>query len=482
MIGAVRNETAERQLAFIGGHPELGSRVGQAADLTDASQSEQGSLGLNGLSADEFATFSRLNQAYRDKFRFPFIICVRRHTRNSILRNFERRLGNDIAAERAQALTEIGLITRLRLVALVDGPGAPVTTGRLSAHVLDTTTGRPAPGIKVTLHEIGGSARGLIAEAVTNTDGRTDKPLISGEPLRIGTYELTFQVGGYFQRRFSRRRADPLRHRGAGGALPRAVARDAVELYDLPRKLDVTIYVMAGLVPAIPIRDAPPATDAGQAGRTRLNRVIDLYTWTTPNGRKISIALEEMGLPYTAHAVDISKDEQFKPEFLKISPNNRIPAIVDRDNGLSLMESGAILQYLGDKTGKLLPKSGEKRWRTLEWLNWQMGGPGPMLGQVHHFTKYNPGKAPYAEERYLKEGHRLYKVLNTRLEGREYVADDYSIADIAIWPWISRYEWQTIDLNQYPNVKRWYLTIAKKPATQKGYKVPKDVGEVPIPA
>ncbi|MEW6451265.1 MAG: glutathione S-transferase N-terminal domain-containing protein [Pseudomonadota bacterium] len=210
--------------------------------------------------------------------------------------------------------------------------------------------------------------------------------------------------------------------------------------------------------------------------------MIDLYTWTTPNGRKISIALEEMGLPYTVHPVDIGKDEQFKPEFLKISPNNRIPAIVDRDNGLSLMESGAILTYLGDKTGKLLPKSGEKRWKTLEWLNWQMGGPGPMLGQVHHFVKYNPGKAPYAEERYLKEAHRLYKVLNTRLEGREYVADDYSIADIAIWPWISRYEWQTIDMKQYPNVLRWYKTIAAKPATQKGYKVPKDVGEIPIPA
>ena len=159
--------------------------------------------------------------------------------------------------------------------------------------------------------------------------------------------------------------------------------------------------------------------------------VIDLYTWTTPNGRKVSIALEEMGLPYTVHAVDISKDEQFKPEFLKISPNNRIPAIVDTENGLSLMESGAILTYLGDKTGKLLPKSGEKRWSTLEWLNWQMGGIGPMLGQVHHYTKYNPGKAPYAEERYLKEAHRLYGVLNKRLDGREYVADDYSIADIA---------------------------------------------------
>jgi GSH-dependent disulfide-bond oxidoreductase len=210
--------------------------------------------------------------------------------------------------------------------------------------------------------------------------------------------------------------------------------------------------------------------------------VIDLYTWTTPNGRNASIALEEFGLPYTAHAVDLSKDEQFKPEFLKIAPNNRIPAIVDRDNGMSLMESGAILIYLGEKTGKFLPKAGEPRYRVLEWLMWQMGGPGPMLGQVHHFVKYNPGKAPYAEERYLKEAHRLYKVLNTRLEGRDYVADDYSIADMAIWPWISRYEWQTIDLNQYPNVKRWYLALAARPAYQKGYHVPKKVQEIPIPA
>ena len=175
--------------------------------------------------------------------------------------------------------------------------------------------------------------------------------------------------------------------------------------------------------------------------------MIDLYTWTTPNGRKASIVLEELGLPYTAHAVDISKDEQFKPEFLKISPNNRIPAIVDRDNGMSLMEFGAILIYLADKTGKLLPKDGERRYRVLEWLMWQMGGPGPMFGQVHHFVKYNKGKAPYAEERYLKEAHRLYGVLDRRLAGREFVADDYSIADIAIWPWVSRYEWQTVDLN-----------------------------------
>ena len=210
--------------------------------------------------------------------------------------------------------------------------------------------------------------------------------------------------------------------------------------------------------------------------------MIDLYTWTTPNGRKVSIALEELGLPYTAHPIDISKDEQFAPDFLKIAPNNRIPAIVDRDNNnFSLMESGAILIYLADKTGKLMPKSGEGRYRTIEWLMWQMGGTGPMLGQVHHFVKYNKGKAPYAEERYLKEANRLYGVLNKQLEGRDFITGEYSIADIANWPWISRFEWQNIDLNQYPNVKRWYLAIAARPAVQKGYQVPKDMVPIPMP-
>jgi GST-like protein len=209
--------------------------------------------------------------------------------------------------------------------------------------------------------------------------------------------------------------------------------------------------------------------------------VIDLYTWTTPNGRKVSIALEELGLPYTVHAIDIGKDDQFKPEFLKVSPNNKIPAIVDRDNNFSLFESGAILMYLAEKTGKLMPKDLQARYRVVEWLMWQMGGVGPMLGQVHHFVKYNKGKAPYAEERYSKEAHRLYGVLNKQLEDKDFIAGDYSIADIATWPWISRFEWQEIDLNKYPNVKRWYISIANRPAVQKGYKVPKDVGEVPMP-
>ena len=209
--------------------------------------------------------------------------------------------------------------------------------------------------------------------------------------------------------------------------------------------------------------------------------MIDLYTWTTPNGRKVSILLEELGLPYEVHPVDISKDEQFRPEFLEISPNNRIPAIVDRETGFSLMESGAIMLYLAEKAGRLLPTEREKRYRVVEWLMWQMGGVGPMLGQVHHFVKYNKGKAPYAEERYLKEAQRLYGVLDRRLAGREYVADDYSIADIAIWPWISRFDWQTIDLAEYPNVRRWYLAIAGRPAVQRGFDVPKKVQDIPMP-
>jgi GSH-dependent disulfide-bond oxidoreductase len=210
--------------------------------------------------------------------------------------------------------------------------------------------------------------------------------------------------------------------------------------------------------------------------------MIDLYTWTTPNGRKLSIALEELGLPYEAHAVNISEGEQHREEFVAISPNNKIPAIVDRDNGMAMMESGAILLYLAEKTGRLMPTDFAGKWEAMQWLMWQMGHLGPMLGQVHHFVRYNKGKAPYAEERYLKEAHRLYGVLDRRLEGRDYIVGDYSIVDIACWPWISRFEWQTIDLNEYPNVKRWYVAIAARPAVQKGYHVPKYVNDLPLPA
>ena len=209
--------------------------------------------------------------------------------------------------------------------------------------------------------------------------------------------------------------------------------------------------------------------------------MIDLYTWSTPNGRKVSIMLEEVGLPYKAHAINITKDEQHAPEFLKIAPNNRIPAIVDQDNGMSLFESGAILMYLAEKTGKLWPQEGEAKWRVMEWLMWQMGGAGPMLGQVHHFVKYNKGKSQYSEERYSKEAQRLYGVLDRRLAEHEYVAGDYSIADISIWPWTSRFDWQEVDLNEYPNVLRWYKAIATRPAVIKGYHVPVEQPGVPMP-
>jgi 2-oxo-4-hydroxy-4-carboxy-5-ureidoimidazoline decarboxylase len=191
---------ADQQLAFIRAHPELGSKA-RRADITADSQAEQGSLGLDRLSDEEFARFTTLNATYRDKFGFPFIICVRRHTRDSILKEFERRLKNNANAERAAALREIGLITRLRLVAKIEGADMPKTEGRLSTHVLDNVSGSPAAGVRIALYEIGGSARGLLTETVTNADGRTDKPLMGGGPLRVGTYELQFHVGDYFASR-----------------------------------------------------------------------------------------------------------------------------------------------------------------------------------------------------------------------------------------------------------------------------------------
>ena len=206
--------------------------------------------------------------------------------------------------------------------------------------------------------------------------------------------------------------------------------------------------------------------------------MIELFTWPTPNGRKASIALEEFELDYEVQAVDITKDEQFAPSFLNISPNNKIPALVDHESGRTLMESGAILIYLADRCERFW---GEDRYQTIEWLMLQMGGVGPMLGQAHHFLKYNKGKAPYAEKRYQDEANRLYSVLDRRLESREFLSGSYSIADMATWPWISRYEWQEIDLGRYPNLKRWYLKIADRPAVQKGYQVPIFVNEIPIP-
>jgi GSH-dependent disulfide-bond oxidoreductase len=205
--------------------------------------------------------------------------------------------------------------------------------------------------------------------------------------------------------------------------------------------------------------------------------MIDLYYWTTPNGHKITIFLEETGLPYTIHPINISKGEQFDPDFLKIAPNNRIPAIVDSEPALpdgeplSIFESGAILQYLAEKTGQFLPTDVRSRTEVLQWLYWQMGGLGPMLGQNHHFSIYAPEKIPYAIERYIKETARLYGVLDRRLSDREYIAGDYSIADMACYPWIVGHELQSQNLEDFPNVKRWFMAIRDRPAVQTAYQV-----------
>jgi len=198
MMRAMVTAGETERLALIRGHPELASKVASAGAMTAESRREQGSLGLDRLSEGELARFERLNAAYRARFGFPFIICVRRHTRDSLLDNFERRIANSLETERAAALQEIGHITRLRLVEAVEGPGKPKTDGRLSTHVLDTVSGKPAGGVRVVLIELGASATGLLTEAVTNADGRTDEPLLAGAPLRIGTYQIAFHIGAYF--------------------------------------------------------------------------------------------------------------------------------------------------------------------------------------------------------------------------------------------------------------------------------------------
>ncbi len=203
--------------------------------------------------------------------------------------------------------------------------------------------------------------------------------------------------------------------------------------------------------------------------------MIDLYTWPTPNGHKIHIMLEECGLPYTVHAVDIGAGDQFKPEFLKISPNNKIPAIVDSDGPdgkpISVFESGAILLYLAGKTGKYLPQDVRGKYLALEWLMFQMGGFGPMLGQTHHFRIYAPEKIEYAINRYTNEAKRLYGVLDKRLSQAEFVAGEYSIADMALFPWSRSYANQGVDLADYPHVQRWFDAINGRPAVQKALQV-----------
>ncbi|QIC60655.1 glutathione S-transferase [Acinetobacter schindleri] len=199
--------------------------------------------------------------------------------------------------------------------------------------------------------------------------------------------------------------------------------------------------------------------------------MIDVYYWGTPNGHKITIALEEMGLPYQILPVNILENDQFQPDFLAISPNNKIPAIVDQDGpdhrSISIFESGAILQYLGRKTGLFYPTDEIKRIQVEQWLMWQMGGLGPMLGQNHHFSRFAPERIPYATERYVNETKRLYGVLDKQLIGQDYVTGEYSIADMAIFPWLLRYEWQGIDLADYPEISRYIKRMQARPAVQK---------------
>ena len=203
--------------------------------------------------------------------------------------------------------------------------------------------------------------------------------------------------------------------------------------------------------------------------------MIEAYTWPTPNGHKLHIMLEETGLPYTVFPVDIQRGDQFKPEFLAISPNNKMPAIVDTEGPggkrVSVFESGAILIYLAEKTGSFIPKDPLQRIQVLEWLMFQMGGVGPMLGQAHHFRQYAPEKIPYAIDRYTNEAKRLYGVINKRLEGRPFIAGDYSIADMAIFPWLVPYERQGQNLEDYPNIKRWMESIQSRSAVRKAMQV-----------
>jgi GST-like protein len=203
---------------------------------------------------------------------------------------------------------------------------------------------------------------------------------------------------------------------------------------------------------------------------------VKLYTWGTPNGRKVSIMLEECGLAYDVHKVDIGKGDQFKPEYLAINPNGKIPSIVDPEGPdgkpIAMMESGAILVYLAAKTGKFLPLTDRGRYEALQWLMFQMGGVGPMFGQAHHFLRAKKDEIPYGSERYGKEARRLYGVMDKHLANTPFLAREYSIADIATFPWVARHEWHRVDLAEFPHVKRWFDTIARRPAVARGMQVP----------
>jgi GSH-dependent disulfide-bond oxidoreductase len=200
--------------------------------------------------------------------------------------------------------------------------------------------------------------------------------------------------------------------------------------------------------------------------------LITLYTWGTPNGRKVSIMLEECGLPYAVRPIDITQGAQFDPAFVAINPNSKIPAIVDDDGLMTVFESGAILVYLAEKTGCFLPPAGPQRYAVLQWLMFQMGGIGPIFGQTHHFLRFAPEKVPYAIDRYSKETRRLYGVLDKHLGDAEHLAGDYSIADMATFPWIARHEWQGVDLGDFTNVRRWFDAVGSRSAVKRGMEVP----------
>ena len=214
------------------------------------------------------------------------------------------------------------------------------------------------------------------------------------------------------------------------------------------------------------------------------HRMIELYTWPTPNGRKVSIMLEELGEPYDVRAVDIGAGAQHTEAFRAIAPSGRIPAIRDVESGLTMMESGAILLWLAETRGRFLPQ-GAARWPVLEWAFWQVGALGPHLGQAHQVLKHNRGKAPWSEGKSREQVARAYATLEARLAARDYIAGDgrgdYTIADILSWPWVSRFEWQEVDLGQYPAVRDWYLRIAERPAVQAGYRQPHYVNDIPLP-
>jgi GST-like protein len=212
--------------------------------------------------------------------------------------------------------------------------------------------------------------------------------------------------------------------------------------------------------------------------------MIDFFTWTTPNGRKVSILLEELGIDYEVHGVNLGDGEQKSPEFLALSPNGKIPAIRDRQTGQTVMESGAIMLWLAEKEGRFLGEP-DDRGNVLEWLMWQMSAQGPTLGRIHQFARYGKSIGEPAETLFRAEGARIYAVLNTRLKSRDYVAGSgrgvYTIADMAIWPWVSRYAWHETDLHDYPEVLKWYRRLAERPAVQRGYQIPHFVNDIPVP-